>query len=519
MIPRKIKRLLQADSRRPTNPGSRGQRVTDSGMHYMRHDHEAKLVDDMATILSALRKRGRMVVCVQGLGFVGAANAIAIASVRDLKGEPLYNVIGVDLPNELGRDRTTALNQGSFPFATTDAALINAAQSAKMAGNLVAVTDPGVFAEADIIVIDVGLDVEAKGDNPKFQLQPFRAAIMAVGDHMRPDALIILESTVPPGTCDHIVARLLRERLAARSLPTERLKLAYCYERVMPGDEYLASIVDMWRVYAGLTTEAADAAEKFLSSYVDTDRRSLVRLASIRAAELAKVLENTFRAVNIALIDEWEKFARAIDVDLFEVLEAIRVRPTHQNIRYPGLGVGGYCLGKDPMFGAASAQQIFGSTDFQFPLSMAAMKINEEMPCATVALLEKLIGSLVDKKILILGASYREDVGDTRLSPSITLASMLKRKHASVALADPLVEKLAEIEVPLHRDLPDPKAFDAVILAVAHKQYRSLDLVTWSGTARPALLDANGILSRESLQSLKTAGFKVAAIGRPSIQK
>jgi nucleotide sugar dehydrogenase len=229
--------------------------------------------------------------------------------------------------------------------------------------------------------------------------------------------------------------------------------------------------------------------------------------------EIAKVLENTFRAVNIALIDEWEKFARRIDVDLFEVLEAIRVRPTHQNIRYPGLGVGGYCLSKDPMFGAASAQGIFGLAGFEFPLSTAAVTINDRMPAATVALLEETFaGALAGKRVLILGASYREDVGDTRHSPSLTLARMLADKEATVAIADPLVE--ADIGVPLHRDLPDARGFDAVILAVGHKQYRAIDLAAWNGAERPVILDANGVLSRQQLASLRQAGFKVAAIGR-----
>jgi UDP-N-acetyl-D-glucosamine dehydrogenase len=466
-----------------------------------------------AAILSNLLsdKRGRKIVCVQGLGFVGAANAIAIASARDGAGNPLYTVIGVDLPTDSGRERAAALNQGAFPFATTDAALVAAAQSAWAAGNLVAVTDASVFAEADIIVVEIGLDIEDK--TPKVDLPPFRAAIGTVGDHMKPDALILLESTVPPGTTERIVAPLFRERLAARSLPTHALKLAYCYERVMPGDGYLASIVDMWRVYAGMTVEAADAAEAFLSSFIGTGKRPLTRLDSIRAVETAKVLENTFRAVNIALIDEWEKFARRIDVDLFEVLKAIRVRPTHQNIRYPGLGVGGNCLSKDPMFGSTSAQDIFGFADFDFPLSTAAVAINSGMPKATVALLEEMFpDSLAGKRVLILGASYRDGVGDTRHSPSITLAGMLAEKRATVAFADPLVD--VAIGVPLHRDLPDARGFDAVIFAVGHKQYRAIDLAAWSGAQRPVVLDANGVLSRQQLQSLRDAGFKVAAIGR-----
>src|SRR6202044_3969971 len=467
-----------------------------------------------ATLSSLLSdKRGRKIVCVQGLGFVGAANAIAIAAARDGAGNALYNVIGVDLPTASGRERAAALNQGAFPFATTDAALVGAARSARVSGNPVALPDPSVFGEADIIVVEIGLDIDDKAANPKVDLPPFRAAIGAVGDHMKPDALILLESTVPPGTTERIVAPLLRERLAARSLPVHALKLAYCYERVMPGDGYLASIVDMWRVYAGMTVEAADAAAAFLTSFVDTAKRPLTRLASIRAAETAKVLENTFRAVNIALIDEWEKFARRIDIDLFEVLEAIRVRPTHQNIRYPGLGVGGYCLSKDPMFGSASAQDIFGLPEAAFPLSTAAVTINSRMPQATVALLEEAFAEgLAGKHVLILGASYREDVGDTRHSPSLTLARMLADKHANVAIADPLVD--APIDMPLHRDLPDARGFDAVILAVGHKQYRAIDLAAWSGAARPVVLDATGVLSRPQLESLRQAGFKVAAIGR-----
>jgi UDP-N-acetyl-D-glucosamine dehydrogenase len=456
-------------------------------------------------------KSGRKIVCVQGLGFVGAANAIAIASARDFTGNPPYNVIGVDLPTERGRERAAALNRGAFPFPTTDATLVAAARSARAAGNLVAVTDASVFGEADIIVVEIGLDIEDK--TPKVDLPPFRAAIGTVGDHMKPDVLILLESTVPPGTTERFVAPLLRERLAARSLPTHALKLAYCYERVMPGDGYLASIVDMWRVYAGMTVPAADAAEAFLSSFIDTGKRPLTRLDSIRAVETAKVLENTFRAVNIALIDEWEKFARRIDVDLFEVLKAIRVRPTHQNIRYPGLGVGGNCLSKDPMFGSTSARDVFGLADFEFPLSTAAVTINARMPAATVALLEETFpDGLAGKRVLILGASYREDIGDTRHSPSITLAGMLTEKRATVAFADPLVD--AEIGVPLHRDLPDAHGFDAVILAVGHKQYRAIDLAAWSGAQRPVVLDANGVLSRQQLESLCDAGFKVAAIGR-----
>jgi len=332
---------------------------------------------------------------------------------------------------------------------------------------------------------------------------------------MRPDALILMETTVPPGTSERIVAPLLAERLLARSLPALPLKLAYCYERVMPGEKYLNSITHMWRAYAGLTPEAANSAEAFLSSYINVEKRPLRRLASIRAAEMAKILENTYRAVNIALIDEWERFARRINVDLFEVLEAIRVRPTHQNIRYPGLGVGGYCLSNDPLFAAVSASEIFGIPDMSFPLSTMAIRINDAMPLASVYALENMFPSgLSGRRILILGASYREDIGDTRQSPSASLAAELIKRSATVEFVDPLVEKFPEIDAPLHRDLPAADGVDAVVIAVAHRKFKTLDFTRWAGRARPIIFDANGVLNNEQLEKLSLSGFKVAGIGR-----
>jgi nucleotide sugar dehydrogenase len=454
-------------------------------------------------------------VCVQGLGFVGAANAVAIASARTASGRPLYEVIGVDLDNDIGRERAASINEGRFPFPTIDQNLIRATKTARTTGNLSAVTDPTALAEADIIVVNVGLDIERKRERPVLRLSPFHTALSTVGSHMRADTLVLVESTVPPGACERIVAPILREHLSARALPDEPLLLAYCYERVTPGDRYLASITEMCRVYSGLTPEAADAAEQFLSSYIDVSKNSLYRLPNIRSAETAKILENTYRAVNIALIDEWERFARRIDVNLFDVLEAIRMRPTHNNIRSPGLGVGGYCLTKDPAFGAASAHEIYGFDDLQFPLSTTSIQINDAMPLASVDALESLLpAGLKDKRILVLGASYRPDVGDTRSSPSGLLANALLEGGAHVEVADPLIDSFDEVAVPLHRELPEARAFDVVVMAVAHREYLGLDIVNWAGDARPLIFDANGVLSTEKISALREAGFRVAAIGR-----
>lgn len=456
----------------------------------------------------------RRKVCVQGLGFVGAANAIAIASARGANGDPLYDVVGVELPNALGAERVAAVLKGRFPFATTDRTLVEAAEHAARAGNLSATTDPSAFSTADVIVVDVGLDLEEKDAQPRANLPPFLAAMRAVGDHMRTDALVLLESTVPPGTCERVVAPLLRECLAQRSLPIDRVNLAYCYERVMPGSDYLRSITEMWRVYAGLSPSAADAAEAFLSSFTDVERYPLRRLASMRAAEMSKVIENTYRAVNIALIGEWEQFARRLDVDLFEVLEAIRVRPTHQNVRYPGLGVGGYCLSKDPLFGSVSARDIYGFDDLRFPLSTTGVRINDAMPLVSAAELSSRLSGLAGKRILVLGASYRPDVADTRYSPTGVLARALTAEGAIVEAFDPHAAGSEELGMPIHGAMPNPDDWDAVVFAVAHREIADLDIAGWAKGARPLVFDANGVLSADRLQQLRDAGFPVGAIGR-----
>jgi nucleotide sugar dehydrogenase len=454
---------------------------------------------------------------VQGLGFVGAANAVAIASAKNETGQRLYRVVGVDRDTTLGRCRVAALNEGRFPFATSDPALTEAASAANAAGNLIATTDAAAFSEADIVVVDVGLDIAGKGERPRFDMVPFRAAISAIGKQMRADALILLESTVPPGTCERIVAPLLREHLAARGLPCDGISLAYSYERVMPGDRYLASITHMWRVYAGVTPQAAAAAESFLATIVSPEY-PLRRLENVRSAELAKIIENSFRAVNIAFVDEWERFGRRIGVDLFEVLEAIRVRPTHQNIRYPGVGVGGYCLSKDPLFGVAAARDIFGFDDLEFPLSVRSVSINDSMPSVSANILEEMAGgSLAKRKILVLGASYRPDVGDTRNSPSLQLVAALLHRGAIVAVVDPLADELPDSLVPLHRTMPPANDWDVIVLAVAHRQFVDLDIGRWAGHSRPLVFDANGVLTKRALEVLKQSGFPVAAIGRGSI--
>jgi nucleotide sugar dehydrogenase len=454
------------------------------------------------------------IVCIQGLGYVGAAVAIAVASARQADGSPAYNVVAVDLSNEQGLSRIAALSEGRFPFATTDAKLLAKAREVHTTGNLMACAEPRVFGAAHIVIVNVPLNVEHAEGKAVLDMQTFRSAIRSIGSHMRPDALVIIETTVPPGATSRVAAPLLREEMDRRNLPVNQFKLAHCYERVMPGRHYFDSIVNISRVYAGIDSASADACEAFLRTVINVEQFPLVRLSSTTASELAKVLENTFRAVTIALMDEWGSFAEQIGVDLLEVVDCIRSRPTHSNIRTPGFGVGGYCLTKDPLMGKLAAREIFKS-EHSFPFAEMAVEINRGMPLRVLDRMKCLLKEgLKGRRILLLGVSYRQDVGDTRHSPSEVFYRAATREGAEVVLHDPLVEYWHEQDMHVAKTLPPASGLDAVVLAVPHIEYRSFDYEQWMGGSRPLFFDGFNVLTANQRSRLRALGCRVESVGR-----
>jgi UDP-N-acetyl-D-glucosamine dehydrogenase len=457
---------------------------------------------------------GRPVVVVQGLGFVGAAMSVACATAVTTSGDPAFMVVGVDLDDQAGRARVGSINSARFPFETTDAELVDALGAARRTGNLLACTDDRAYGLADVVVIDVPLDIDWRSDTPSLRLAGFEAAIRTVGRHVRPGALVLLETTVPPGTTEKVVAPLLADELAARGLAPDSLLLAHSYERVMPGADYLHSITHYWRVFAGQTDAAAEAAEAFLTQIVDVENYPLTRLSSTTASETAKVMENTFRATTIALMEEWSRFAETVGIDLYEVVDAIRMRPTHANIRTPGFGVGGYCLTKDPLF-AKLASEVIWHEPVDFPFSTAAVRTNDEAPLRSLARVADLLdGSVRGKRILLAGVSYRQDVGDTRYSPSETFVRAAEEAGATVVPSDPLVDFWEDLDRPVARQLPEAAGFDAVVFAVPHAEYRTLDIVEWLDDARPAVMDGFSVLTTEQRSLVAALGCPITSIGR-----
>jgi nucleotide sugar dehydrogenase len=456
-------------------------------------------------------------VVVQGLGFVGSAMAVAAASALDAIGQPIFNVIGVDLPTEFGKERVEKINSGIFPFETTDQKIITNTRSAAARGNLTATTDESVFQNADVILVSINLDLTYLNESdPTVNLDPFKKAIQTLGKYVKPGALIIVETTVPPGTCEKIVQPIISEHVKLRGIDPNSIYIAHSYERVMPGANYLDSIINFWRVYSGLTKDAADLCESFLTKIINTRDFPLTRLQSTTASETAKVLENSYRAVNIAFIEEWGRFAEKVGFDLFEVINAIRVRPTHSNIRQPGFGVGGYCLTKDPLFAKNAAKEIFNLTDMAFPFSTKAVEVNKFMPLVTLnKLKEHFGGSVKSKKILLLGISYREDVGDTRYSPSQTFYQQAASEGAQITAHDPLVNYWEEIKIQTEGQLPNPDSFDAIVFAVPHSFYRKIDFNTWFNSEFKGLIfDANNVLTNNQRDMIIELGINHSAIGR-----
>jgi nucleotide sugar dehydrogenase len=457
----------------------------------------------------------RPIVCIQGLGFVGAPMAAAVANACDPAGSPFFNVIGVDLPTSEGMARIDSINRGELPFRSADPKLSLAMGKVHSLVNLIATFDPEVYSLAETVVVDINFDITFDSVAPSLAIDSFRAAIKTLGEFMQPGCLVIIETTIPPGTCEKVVIPELSKSLDKRGLSIDSIHIAHSYERVMPGKNYYDSIVNFWRVYSGNTPAASKACEAFLSKIINTKDYPLTCLSSLTASEVGKILENSYRAVNIAFIEEWGRFAEQIGIDLYEVIEAIRVRPTHSNIRQPGFGVGGYCLPKDPLLGLLSAKELYHMDDLEFPFCSLATNINRRMPLTTLEKIrEAFDGELSGKKIVLLGVSYLEDVGDTRFSPSQVFVEKARELGAHVKWHDPLVDFWPELSEKPVEVFPSLEDADAVVFAVGHKEYKELDFNNCLNGAKPLIVDANNVLSKEQRVDIGSNGCRFISIGR-----
>jgi UDP-N-acetyl-D-glucosamine dehydrogenase len=477
-------------------------------------------IDDKAGIESfcALHP-GKKVVVVQGLGFVGSVMSLVVANALTEE----YAVIGIDLPTPFSYWKIQSINEGAFPVIADDPKIEQFYQKARQKNNLYATCDPYAYSKADIVIVDINLDVKKQSNNNghledySVDLSPFKKAITAIGTSCKPDVLVLIETTVPPGASQKIVRPILEECLKERNLPTDKIKVGHSYERVMPGPKYVDSIQNFYRVYAGTDEASADATEAFLRTVISTDEYPLTRLGNTQATEMAKVLENSYRAMNIAFMVEWSRFAEEAGVNIYEVVNAIRMRPTHKNLMLPGLGVGGYCLTKDPLLASWARMNLFGSEE-ALEQSETGVHINDQMPVFAFQYLQSQYkSSLEGKKVLLLGVSYLNDVGDTRFTPVQGIYEQLIGAGCEVTLHDPHVMYWEEKRTRVNNNLDEllKQSYDLVIITTGHKDYRNNPtLINTLSDQPPAFVyDTIGILTDEEINKLKSKHI-VKVIGR-----
>lgn len=471
--------------------------------------------------LDSFLKNKRKTVVVQGLGFVGSAMAAALASARNKDGALIFNVIGVDLPDEKNLWKIMRVNNGKPPVLSADKNIETAYEKAFKNKNLIATFSDYAFSKADVVAVDINLDVKkkelGKSDEYEFSYNSLKSAIKTVAGNINENTLIIIESTVPPATTQKVVYPVFEDTFKNRGLDIGKLYLSYSYERVMPGPSYLNSIVNFYRVYSGINKESMLKAREFFESFINTQDYPLSEVHSTTAAEMAKVLENSFRAVNIAFIQEWTEYAEKAGVNLFEVIEAIRIRPTHRNIMLPGFGVGGYCLTKDPLLADWSYQNMYHS-EKKLGMSLGAIAVNDLMPNYTFNLLKEEVNSLMGKYITVMGVSYLGDVADTRHSPTELFYDRCMKEGAVVNLHDPIVAFWTEKKLKIETDISILKncRHDIAVFVTRHSQYLSMNaddiLKILKGVK--VIIDANDIISDNTAKQLSKNGVKMIGVGK-----
>ncbi|ABC76283.1 nucleotide sugar dehydrogenase [Syntrophus aciditrophicus] len=507
-------------------------------------------------IVQEQRSLGREIVVVMGLGFVGAVMAGVVAdSVDRDTGKPMKFVIGMQRPSVRSYWKIPLFNRGIAPVEAEDpevVPLIDRCVNKKK--TLMATYTDDVLSLADVVVVDVQCDYfkECLGNvrEGHAEIAALEDSLRILGEKIRPECLVLIETTVPPGTTEYIAYPIIKKAFEKRGLKDAEPLLGHSFERVMPGREYVASIRDFWRVCSGINDTARERVRKFLSDILNVEKYPLTVLDRPIESETCKIVENSYRATLLAFLDEWSLFAERNGVDLIKVIQAIKVRPTHSNMIFPGPGIGGYCLPKDGGLGVWSYRTLMGYDDEIFRLTPMAIDINDTRALHAAELVRDALrnmGKIVAaSKIAILGASYREDVGDTRYSGSEILVRKLTEMGAEISVHDPYVqhwwefekqesypatghswsrffrnqERLSELRI--SKDLGEAlDGSDAAVLAVRHQLYLSLtpdDIVRMAG--RPiAVVDCFGILYDEGIRRFIELGCEVKGLGRGHIRR
>ena len=381
-------------------------------------------------------------ICVIGQGYVGLPLALSFS-------EKGFEVVGLD--NNFDKVKSINLGQSLIEDVKSER-LTNAIK----AGNFIATSDYKVIKDVNVIIICVPTPLD---QNQKPDLSHLVNSIKSASEYISKGSLLIVESTVAPGTIKNIVVSLLDSELKTG---IDDIDIAYSPERVDPLNHNW-NLKNTPKIVAGLTEDARIRAKNLYSTIVD----NVIEAQSLEAAETAKLLENSFRLVNISLINEISIFCRKSGIDVTEVIRLAATKPYGFMPFNPGLGAGGHCIPVDPIYLADKSQE-FGISQY---LIKVASEINRNMPKYFIKLAEAKLKKLEGKRILVVGVSYKPNIADLRETPVESLILGLKEEGSKVFWHDDLVKVWnGEQSTPLSDN------FDLVILATAH-DYLDLRLV------------------------------------------
>ncbi|MDH4209116.1 MAG: nucleotide sugar dehydrogenase [Anaerolineae bacterium] len=436
----------------------------------------------MMNLEQAIRE-AKATVAVIGLGHVGLPVACTVAQAG-------FGVWGIE------RDpaKREQIARGLCPISGDEPGLAALLKEVIESRALRVAGDPSECGQVDVFLIAVETPVDPVSRAPAYRA--LRGALVALGPQLRPGTLVVVESTIAPGTMESLVRPTLEATSGLRA--GGELRLAYCPERVMPG-KLLANLRTCNRVIGGLTPQAAQLARELYRHFVQGD----LDLTDALTAELVKTTENAYRDVQIAFANEIALLCENAAADVYRVRELVNKSP-FRAMHLPGAGVGGHCTPKDPWLLLHGTR---GESEAQ--LIPTARWINDRMPLHVADLAAQALAhagkAVPGAKVAVLGYAYLENAADARNSPTIPLVDRLESLGAIVAVHDPYFR---EYNVPLSQVL---LGSDCVIVMVAHREYRALDLAELKAMlATPILIDGRNVFDKHEARQL---GFHYAGVG------
>lgn len=408
-----------------------------------------------------------MKICVIGLGFIGLPTALLFASNG-------HKVVGIDLD----KNKVDSLNNGELPFEEPGLSELHS----KAKANFIAKTD---LEEADVFLIAVQTPL----DNLKLaDLSYVKSAAKSVSVKLKKCNIVVVESTVPPGTGEMLVPIL-----ETSGLKQEDFHLAHCPERAIPG-KTIEEMVNNDRIIGGLDDESREIAKKLYSSF----SKGKLHLTNLKTAEFVKLMENTYRDVNIALANEFAKIAEENRVDVWEAIELANRHP-RVDVMKPGPGVGGHCIAVDPHF--------LTSSSTRSSLIMGSREINDSMPSYVLRLVKNLLKGEKNVTITIFGVAYKGNVDDTRESPATRFIKLAENDGFEVKVYDPHVKRYEKELL----DIEDATAeSSAIIIITDHDEFRKIDPKKLT-MKNKLVLDTRNIIEQKLWED---AGFKVHLLGK-----